>query len=45
MDDPEFDPANLKYSCVRYVPYTHENAEELPGPTRDGRVLMPVFLL
>ena len=26
-DDPEFDPANLKYSCVRYVPYTHENAE------------------
>ena len=26
-DDPEFDPANLKYSCVHYVPYTHENAE------------------
>ncbi|WP_018338448.1 zinc-dependent metalloprotease [Butyricimonas synergistica] len=28
-DDPDFDPDNLKYSCVRYVPYTHENAEGL----------------
>lgn len=25
--NPEFDPANLKYSCVHYIPYTHENAE------------------
>lgn len=28
-DDPGFDPDNLKYSCVRYVPYTHENAEAI----------------
>lgn len=25
-DDPEFDPDNLKYSCVRYLPSTVENA-------------------
>ena len=25
-DDPEFDPDNLKYSCVRYVPSTVANA-------------------
>lgn len=22
LDDPEFDPDNLKYSCVRYIPST-----------------------
>lgn len=26
-DDPTFDPDNLKYSCVRYIPSTIENAE------------------
>ena len=25
-DDPEFDPDNLKYSCIRYVPSTFANA-------------------
>ena len=25
-NDPEFDPDNLKYSCVRYVPIAEENA-------------------
>ena len=25
-DDPEFDPDNLKYSCVRYAPVTIQNA-------------------
>ena len=25
-DDPEFDPDNLKYSCIRYVPSTVANA-------------------
>ena len=25
-DDPLFDPSNLKYSCVRYIPFTLENA-------------------
>lgn len=25
-DDPEFDPDNLKYSCIRYVPVGIENA-------------------
>lgn len=25
-DDPEFDPDNLKYSCIRYVPITVQNA-------------------
>lgn len=25
-DDPDFDPANLKYSCIRYVPVAIENA-------------------
>lgn len=29
-DDPEFDPDNLKYSCVRYVPTAMENAK---GPS------------
>ena len=26
LDDPEFDPDNLKYSCIRYVPSTVANA-------------------
>lgn len=25
-NDPDFDPANLKYSCIRYVPVAIENA-------------------
>ncbi len=25
-DDPEFDPDNLKYSCIRYIPSTTANA-------------------
>ena len=25
-DDPDFDPDNLKYSCIRYVPLSIENA-------------------
>ena len=25
-DDPEFDPDNLKYSCIRFLPSTTENA-------------------
>ncbi len=25
-DDPEFDPDNLKYSCIRYLPVSVENA-------------------
>ena len=25
-DDPDFDPDNLKYSCIRYVPSTVQNA-------------------
>lgn len=28
-DDPDFDPDNLKYSCVRYIPFT---LEEGAGP-------------
>lgn len=26
LDDPDFDPDNLKYSCVRYIPSTVANA-------------------
>ena len=26
IDDPEFDPDNLKYSCIRYLPSTTANA-------------------
>lgn len=26
QDDPEFDPDNLKYSCIRYIPSTTGNA-------------------
>lgn len=25
-DDPEFDPDNLKYSCIRYLPSSTANA-------------------
>lgn len=39
-DDPEFDPDNIKYSCVRYAPSTIENAM---GPSwvdpRSGEIL------
>ncbi|MCQ2163252.1 MAG: zinc-dependent metalloprotease [Bacteroidales bacterium] len=39
-DDPEFDPDNLKYSCIRYAPVTIENAM---GPSwvdpRSGEII------
>jgi len=39
-DDPEFDPDNIKYSCVRYVPIDIQNAM---GPSwvdpRSGEIL------
>lgn len=39
-DDPEFDPDNLKYSCIRYAPISVENAM---GPSwvdpRSGEIL------
>ncbi len=39
-DDPEFDPDNLKYSCIRYAPIAIENAM---GPSwvdpRSGEIL------
>lgn len=39
-DDPEFDPDNLKYSCIRYAPVSIENAM---GPSwvdpRSGEIL------
>ncbi len=39
-DDPEFDPDNIKYSCIRYAPVTIENAM---GPSwvdpRSGEIL------
>lgn len=39
-DDPEFDPDNLKYSCVRYAPVQMENAM---GPSwvdeRSGEII------
>ena len=39
-DDPEFDPDNLKYSCVRYAPVTIQNAM---GPSwtdpRSGQIV------
>lgn len=39
-DDPEFDPDNIKYSCVRYAPSSIENAM---GPSwvdpRSGEIL------
>lgn len=39
-DDPEFDPDNLKYSCVRYAPISIQNAM---GPSwvdpRSGEIL------
>ena len=43
-DDPEFDPDNLKYSCIRYLPSSTANAM---GPSwvtrRPGKLLMPLF--
>ena len=40
VDDPEFDPDNIKYSCVRYVPITLANAM---GPSwvdpRSGEII------
>lgn len=40
-DDPEFDPDNIKYSCIRYAPSNIKNAM---GPSwvdpRSGEVLM-----
>ncbi len=40
-DDPEFDPDNIKYSCVRYAPTNIQNAM---GPSwidpRSGEILM-----
>ncbi len=39
-DDPEFDPDNLKYSCLRYIPVAIENAM---GPSwvdpRSGEII------
>ncbi len=39
-DDPEFDPDNIKYSCIRYAPITVENAM---GPSwvdpRSGEII------
>lgn len=40
-DDPEFDPDNIKYSCIRYAPINIKNAM---GPSwvdpRSGEILM-----
>lgn len=40
-DDPEFDPDNIKYSCIRYAPSNFQNAM---GPSwadpRSGEILM-----
>ena len=40
LDDPEFDPDNIKYSCIRYSPSQVENAM---GPSwtdpRTGEIL------
>lgn len=39
-DDPEFDPDNIKYSCIRYAPHDFQNAM---GPSwvdpRSGEIL------
>lgn len=41
MDDPEFDPDNIKYNCIRYAPISIKNAM---GPSwvdpRSGEILM-----
>lgn len=40
-DDPEFDPDNIKYSCIRYIPVATENAQ---GPSwidpESGEIVM-----
>ena len=45
-DDPNFDPDNLKYSCIRYVPIAVENAM---GPSwvdpRTGEILNATVLV
>lgn len=41
-DDPDFDPDNLKYSCIRYVANSTANAMDPLGQTRRRvRLLMP----
>ena len=41
LDDPEFDPDNIKYNCIRYAPVNIKNAM---GPSwvdpRSGEILM-----
>lgn len=34
-DDPEFDPDNLKYSCIRYLPSSTANAMDVVGGPDD----------
>lgn len=45
-DDPNFDPDNLKYSCIRYVPISVENAM---GPSwvdpRTGEIINATVLV
>ncbi|WP_018338906.1 zinc-dependent metalloprotease [Butyricimonas synergistica] len=45
-DDPDFDPDNLKYSCIRYVPISVENAM---GPSwvdpRTGEIINATVLV
>lgn len=45
-DDPNFDPDNLKYSCIRYVPVSIENAM---GPSwidpRSGEIINATVLV
>ena len=45
-DDPNFDPDNLKYSCIRYVPIAVENAM---GPSwvdpRTGEIINATVLV
>lgn len=39
VNDPEFDPDNVKYSCVRYSPSQVANAMGLHGRIRTGEIL------
>jgi hypothetical protein len=45
-DDPEFDPDNIKYSCIRYIPISVENAM---GPSwvdpRSGEIISASVLV
>ena len=36
-DDPEFDPDNLEYTCIRFVPSGVETPWDLHGATHVGR--------